>query len=354
MIKWTVRIGYLFVLTGLIVGSLFITSYSDQKPAKTLDVFCWGDFLGEELIAKFEEETHIKVNLHTCNSNEELLLKMKKGGVPYDIIFPSDYAAALLIENHLLRPLDKSRLPFFASLSKQLCGQFFDRDNTYSVPFSWEASLIAVNKKLGLDTSHVRDYSLLFSPPPHQLKLLSSQDAGENFLTAAFYLFGNQEMLTSSQIKEVRSLLRKQRTFVEAYCDYRAKYLFTKEHCMIGVGKSCLIDPILEENPQIEFLFPETGIFVSLENVAVPVSAKASEENIYKFINFVFRPENMALHIDTASMFPSLQESLLYTRKRSDYFKALPARILDNYPILFYKLVASPSTIREVWVDVKS
>ena len=47
---------------------------------KTISVYNWGDYIDEELVAKFEEETGYKVIYSTFDSNEAMITKINKGG----------------------------------------------------------------------------------------------------------------------------------------------------------------------------------------------------------------------------------------------------------------------------------
>ena len=54
----------------------------------TLNVLNWGDYIDEELLAQFTEETGIEVKYSTMASNEEMLAKLSAP----DCIFDAGYA----------------------------------------------------------------------------------------------------------------------------------------------------------------------------------------------------------------------------------------------------------------------
>ena len=62
----------------------------------------WGEYIDTELITQFEEETGIRVNYQTVESNETLYSLLKSGGADYDVVVPSDYMIAKLIEEGML------------------------------------------------------------------------------------------------------------------------------------------------------------------------------------------------------------------------------------------------------------
>ena len=57
-----------------------MNSSEGYSSGNTLTVFNWGDYIDEELIAKFEKETGIKVIYETFDSNEAMLTKIEQGG----------------------------------------------------------------------------------------------------------------------------------------------------------------------------------------------------------------------------------------------------------------------------------
>src|SRR5574344_439832 len=73
-----------------------------------ITVYNWGQYISDgtdgslDVIAAFEEETGIKVNYLTFDSNESMYTKLKTGGTTFDVIIPSDYMISKLIEEDML------------------------------------------------------------------------------------------------------------------------------------------------------------------------------------------------------------------------------------------------------------
>ena len=65
--------------------------------ANEITVYNWGQYISDgtdeslDVIQAFEEETGIKVNYLTFDSNESMYTKLKTGGTTFDVIIPSDY-----------------------------------------------------------------------------------------------------------------------------------------------------------------------------------------------------------------------------------------------------------------------
>ena len=53
---------------------------SNGSGKRVVNVCSWGEYIDEDLIYKFEDETGIKVNYQTAESNEALYSLLKTGG----------------------------------------------------------------------------------------------------------------------------------------------------------------------------------------------------------------------------------------------------------------------------------
>ena len=110
---------------------------SGGSEERVVNVCSWGEYIDEDLIYQFEEETGIKVNYQTAESNEALYSLIKMGGADFDVIVPSDYMIGRLIEEDMLAELDYSNIPNFGLIDDQYKGLSYDPDNKYTVPYTW-------------------------------------------------------------------------------------------------------------------------------------------------------------------------------------------------------------------------
>ena len=102
----------------------------------TLNVFNWGEYVGEKTISGFEEKYNVKVNYSVFASNEEMYTKLL-GGENYDILVPSDYMIERLIQEDQLRKLNKKNIPNLDRLTAGVLKLPYDPNNTYSIPYFW-------------------------------------------------------------------------------------------------------------------------------------------------------------------------------------------------------------------------
>lgn len=101
-----------------------------------LNVYNWGEYIGEEVIPGFERQFNAKVNYDMFDSNENMYTKLL-GGSAYDILVPSDYMIERLIKEKLLQPLDQEALTNIGALDPEVVEmqKVYDPDLSYSVPY---------------------------------------------------------------------------------------------------------------------------------------------------------------------------------------------------------------------------
>lgn len=354
MKKYLVRISYILMLIAMCLLFLYTptnTWYLSKKPH--LNIFVWGDLLLPESIKKFEKETGIHVFCHYYTSNEELLVKLKQQkGLGFDLIFPSDYAVKILSDEGFLKPLEKSRLNFISSLEPFLLHHNFDPDNRYSYPYLWETyGIVAAQKRLKGPLP--QSWAPIFDSTCVDYKIAMTPDPIEAIALATFYLYGDLHPLSSAETKSVLALLKEQSKWVEAYADYRAKYLISTDNCPVALLKSAFLPHIAPSDNEITFFYPEGGIFTTIENICI-TSTCQNEDAAYAFMNYFFQPHVMAEQIKRHPLFPSNPAALPLTSNLDPrYFKAHQEAIARQH-FLFFHYFIPPGTIRKIWVDSKS
>ncbi|MBS0628937.1 MAG: extracellular solute-binding protein [Verrucomicrobia bacterium] len=321
---------------------------------KSINVFTWGDTLHPSVLKQFEDETGIKVNLSYYASNEELLVKMKATrGKGYDLVMPSGYNVELMIQDKLLKPLDHSKLNFWSNMNPILLNTEFDRGNRYSIPFGWEVYGLGVDERY-FKGSFQPSWRAIYDPNFITYKIAVSNHAGEAVSHASFYLYGTaQKELTEEQFQQIRSLLLLQRDWVEAYSDFRADYFIATGNCPVGLSTSTYIKRIRPLFPSINFVVPEEGTFITIENLCIP-AASTKKEYVYKFLNYVYSKQAMMTAYENYYLFPATLESI-QALDLEEYEKKLLMDLTNNpKKIQFFKNIYPVQRMTDLWVEVKS
>ena len=119
------------------LGAVLIVTGRSANTERVVNVCSWGEYIDESLIDEFEQKTGITVNYQTAESNEALYSLIEMGGADFDVIVPSDYMVARLIDEGLLAELDYDNIPNYALIGDQYKGLSYDPENKYTVPYTW-------------------------------------------------------------------------------------------------------------------------------------------------------------------------------------------------------------------------
>ncbi len=144
--RWAKRGAGAAAICCFVAVVVFLTGATSSQPV--VNVCSWGEYIDEDLIGQFEEATGIRVNYQTVESNEPLYSLLKSGGADYDVVVPSDYMIAKLIEEDMLEELDYSNIPNYALIDERFKGLSFDPGERYTVPYTWGTLGIIYNRNM--------------------------------------------------------------------------------------------------------------------------------------------------------------------------------------------------------------
>lgn len=346
----------LLLTTSLLLACLAVPYLNIFRLAHTkeVNVFVWGAFLSPKIIADFEHKTGVKVNLHIATSNEEMLAKIRsseKG--EFDLVFASDYAVEVLQREGRLQPIDHERIDAYSKITPLLLGHSFDPANQYSIPYAWEVHGIVQKYPQEAQPDSV-SLKQLFHRSSDLGKIVMVPDPLEAFTMAAYYLYQTMQDLTPEQIEAVCSLLKQQREWVEAYADFRAKYLVVTGNCSTALVKSSfLLDLLHESSKEITFRLPKEGIFTTIENVVIPQSAK-NKDHTYAFLNHIYQKNSYRENFLLCSSFPARLDAIEGSILDQKEIHTILEEILIRKDLVICRYTISPTELKEAWIDIKS
>lgn len=320
----------------------------------TLNVFAWGDILDPQVVEDFEKKSGIKVHLNYYSSNEELLVKLKATkGEGYDLIIPSDYAVQVLIRENLLKPIDKAKLNFLKDLNPRLLNQFYDPDNKFSIPWEWEIYGIGIDQNFFKHHPFTASWRMIFDPSFIDYKIGMVNDPIAGVLLASFYLYGYRKDFTPDEVQKIRELLKEQWKWVAVYADFRADYLLATQNCPVVIATSSYIWRTMRTFPFVNFVVPEEGTLITIENFCIPV-ASTKEDLIYRFVNHLYTRESSATHFKTFGFFPATTHALDLMELDPLTKKLMLPTKKEFEKYYFIREILPEDTIRDIWVELKS
>ena len=268
----------------VLLVTLIVTGRS-VKSDRVVNVCSWGEYIDESLITRFEEETGIRVNYQTAESNEALYSLIKMGGADFDVIVPSDYMIARLIEEDMLAELDYDNIPNFDLIDDTYKHLSYDPENKYTVPYTWGALGIIYNT--AMVSEPITSWSAMFDPQyaGQVLMINNSRDAiGAALLSLGYSLNTTDE----SQLEEAFSLI-KQAKDNGVYQAFVMDEVFGKMeggNAAIAMYYAGDYLTMLENNEDLAFVIPEEGSNWFVDAMCVLKSSQHKDE-AEEWINFI-------------------------------------------------------------------
>ena len=290
-----------------------------QADDKVLHVYNWSDYIAEDTLANFEKETGIKVVYDVFDSNEVLEAKLLAGSSGYDVVVPSNPFLAKQIKAGVFQKLDKSKLPNWSNLDKDLLKALEPSDpgNQYSVPYMWGTIGIGYNAEkvkavLGEDAP-VDSWDLVFKPENmEKLKAcgVSFLDSPTEILPAALHYLGYApDSSKADELKKAEELFLSIRPSVAYF--HSSKYIsdLANGNICVAIGYSGDIYQSkaraeeAKNGVEVGYNIPKEGAGSFFDMLAVPADAK-NVEAAHVFLNYLMEPAVMA-NITNYVQFPN-------------------------------------------------
>jgi spermidine/putrescine transport system permease protein len=262
-------------------------SESPGDAEKTLQIFCWSEYIPQQIVDAFSNDTGINVSMETYSSNEEMLAKLFAGGGSYDLIQPSEYVIEGLIKEGLLIAIDHARIPNMKNLAPEFTNMSFDPGNKYSVPYMAGTVGIIVNTALVQDD--IKSYKDVFQEKFAE-NIVVLDDAREIVSWGLESLGIPVNEVSDENLAKVKPVLQKWLPLVKVFDSDSPKTSLLNGDVALGVvwaGEGAIL---LNEDEKFKWIIPAEGAHLFVDSLAIPKSAK-HVKNAELFINYVLRPD---------------------------------------------------------------
>ncbi|MFC4668002.1 polyamine ABC transporter substrate-binding protein [Seohaeicola nanhaiensis] len=277
--------------------------------AEEVRVYNWSDYIDEELLTKFQEETGIDLIYDVFDSNEVLETKMLAGGSGYDVVVPTGTFLQRQIQAGAFQKLDKSKLPNMTNMWDVITERTaqYDPGNEYSINYMWGTTGIGINTKkvaevLG-ENAPIDSLALVFDPANME-KLASCGvhflDAPTEMIPAALkYIGENPDAQDAETIGKAEAVLMAVRPYVQKFHSSEYINALANGDICVAFGWSGDVlqarDRASEANNGVEIAYnaPKEGALMWFDMMAIPADAP-NPDGAHKFLNFMMDAQNMA------------------------------------------------------------
>ena len=290
-------------------GTAAVALMASTAMAEEVRVYNWSDYIDEDLLAKFEEETGIDLIYDVFDSNEVLETKMLAGGSGYDVVVPSGTFLQRQIIAGAFQKLDMSKLPNIENMWDVVSSRTeqYDPENAYSINYMWGTTGIGANvgkvqEVLGEDAP-IDSLELVLNPD----NMSKLADCGVYFLDAPTemipmalnYIGEDPDSHDPEVIAKAEEVLLKIRPYIQKFNSSEYINALANGDICVAVGWSGDIlqarDRAAEAENGVEVAYhaAKEGAQMWFDQMAIPVDAP-NPDAAHKFLNFIMDAENMA------------------------------------------------------------
>jgi spermidine/putrescine transport system substrate-binding protein len=315
-----------------------------QADGQKLRIITWADYVPADLIAAFEKETGIDVEV-TLSNNEEMISKLRAtGGAGYDLAQPSqDRISSVQRDFGIYKPIDMSKVKIeeFQPALLDIVKRNTTLDGkTYALPYLWGTDGLVVNTK----RATLADFTDLCRP---DLKGKTAIRLRRPILMAFAFASGKDPFALYGDTKTYSALMDQVGATIIA-CKGNFKFFYdNKDQLLNGIRSgevwaAAMWDTggwtLNRDNPDIQYIVPRSGALGWLDTFALPARGR-NDAAAYAWINFTMRPENAARVIKSVGNFSAAKGTAPYVdpRLKAQFVAAFPDSALKNihwYPAI--------------------
>lgn len=288
------------LLITLCLSALLLFSSCGSSKENVLNVYNWGEYISDgsegslDVIAAFEDwyyDTYgetVTVNYTTYASNEDLYNKLVSGATGYDIIIPSDYMIARMIEEDMLMELDFSKIDNYRYILDDFKGLYYDPEEKYTVPYTYGIVGIIYNTDYVDEADAQEGWELLWNEK-YKGNILQYNNSRDAFGTAMYRLGIDVNTTAEADWNRVYESLAVQKPLVQSYV---MDEIYNKMESGEAYISSYYAGDYLfmyQNNDSLAFIQPDVTNFF-IDAMCIPKTAQNPElANI--FINFMLSEE---------------------------------------------------------------
>ncbi len=260
----------------------------EKYGSDVLNVFNWGEYIGEDVIANFEEEYGVKVNYSLFESNEIMYTKLLSGNT-YDVIVPSDYMIERLMEEELIQPLDYSYMTNLDDLNPEVLAlrDEYDTDGKYSIPYFWGSVGLVYNKNVVSEEKLDELGWNILRDTEYSNKIFMYDSERDSFMVALKALGYSMNTEDMDEINEAYEwLCELHDTMNPAYVTDEVTDAMINNEKDIAVVYSGDAAYIISQNDNMAYYVPKEGTNVWSDGFVIPSNAK-NPKLANEFINYM-------------------------------------------------------------------
>ena len=295
MMKRFFSVVFSLILLGLTVVPCFAGEKKDYSHLEgtILNVYNWGEYISDgsegtlDVNKEFEKRYGITVNYSNYESNENMYNKLQSGGANYDVIIPSDYMIAKLIEEDMLAELDFSNIPNYKYVLEKYRGLYYDPDDKYTVPYTVGMVGLIYNTKIVKEAPD--SWGALWDER-YAGEILMFNNPRDAFGVAQCYLGQSINTESVEDWDKAIKALKEQNHLVSSYVMDEVFNKMENGEAALAPYYAGDFLTMYDVNPDLAFVYPKEGVNFFVDAMCVPKNAE-NKEAAELYINFMLEEE---------------------------------------------------------------
>lgn len=273
----------------VVIGSVFALRQTSNRPyaGQELHIYLPGEYLSEDVVSDFENETGAKVVVDNFDSNEQMYIKVANGE-RFDILVPSDYMIERLKNENLLQKIDKPALKdTFNAINKDILNLSFDKNNDYSMPYFWGSVGIAYDKRKVSIQELEHDGFNIFLNTKFKGDIYLYDSERDSFMMALKALGYSMNTSNNDELQKAYKWLEKAvKTMKPEIVTDEIIDNMRQTRKALGLVYSGDAASIISDNKNVGFYMPKEGTNIWTDAMCIPKNAK-NPKLAHEWMNYI-------------------------------------------------------------------
>ncbi len=313
---------------------------------KSINLFIWTEYMPQSVLDGFEKETGVKVNMTTFSSIADMYAKVKSSPAgTYDVVDSAEIYVDKMSKEGLLEKLNYDNIPNKKNLDPSYMGPWYDTTNTYSLPYLGGVAALCYNKSLVSNAP--TSYADLFDPQYNDSIVMI--DDYRVIIGCINEMLGFDYNETDpAKLAQTEAKLMELKPNIRLLDSDSPKTSMINGEAKVGLIYSAEIAIAMEENPDIQVVYPKEGQYLFLDSLCVAKGSK-NKDLAEKFINYVLDPK---VSKSISEAFPYSNPNKAAMALMDDSYKNNPVKNIPSDVIAKGFITRDLGTTTETYNDI--
>ena len=361
-------------VTGLLTRNTFqnvvrALNFVDKKPASTVHMLNWADYINPASLDNFEKATNIRIIHEVFTNSTETKDLLQNGSEKYDVMVQAGAQMRQVLEaESAVEKLDRAKIPnaeFLDPAALQYT-DILDPNNSHSVPYMWGTVGLGVNKekvKAVRPDAPLNSLSLILDPAfaadVSKCGIALIDEPIDVIPALAAYLGGDMKNIGITDLEAVDEALSKVSDYIKVVSvDSYINSLAEGKYCVVWgySGAIFYARDLAKANGKgtIVYNVPKEGSQLWFDLFVIPNKSQ-NKEGAYQLLNYMLKPEVAAANTNFLQYANPVLTSAPYIEPKllGDPGLYPPKSVLKRLAVQPPMAANIESELRRIWAKLK-